>query len=769
MKNRILKRVTVSAALLSALLLGCVACTSGDADTQTLTEPETTASAPDTAPETEPDDAPDVFPEGDNIEIGIFYEPPHDFTTPEQYDWIRDANITFIEVTNSSGAINKEVSNEQIRLAKERGIKITYNAGVDGKNLLAMTEDEITGYVKELAKDPTITSMHVKDEPAQPWTYAKVCAAVKRGGLMPRLNFLPYFATWIFDDYKGFIEDTIVAAGKEDYGYLSYDHYPYPYDGGDPDTMFHNLEIIRQIGLKYDVPTACYIQSIGEHNNFRRTNGNEIRYQMSTCLAYGVKSMTYFTWWTTGFCDPADYAIISPYGDKTDIYDDVAQINADILRVGTLLRRLDAVKVYHTKGTEQSVTRCTSDDVPFYGKNALIISLMEDRETGRDYVMLVNKHYKKGVTCEFTVSDRITQLFDCTEGSYDPVDISTGSFTATFKPGGFRIYAVGKKDNIVDREYDAGENIAQDKAVAAAAVYPGAGFYTYCVNDGVRGGSSGESYGYRSEADTGYLEVDLGRVTAFDRVDIYPTGTNYTRGQTFPRDFRIEVSSDGKTYETLVERKEYDDALHAIPSFTFDRTEGRYVRLTVLRGCEQGGFEIGEIEIYNGGSVPAPDNGAFYTDPTAVEKGTNVALGKAVRVRTELGGAWRKENLTDGDRETNYSSALNQHETEDGEEWILIDLAAPLEFNEVDVYPRGDGQNFPYKFRIEISDDGKDFTSIYECDVPKIPVNRKPSVCTLDKTYRARYVRVFAYKLRDQEGFNDGHIFQASEVEIYNK
>lgn len=107
-------RIGIMASLLAALMLASVSCggaeetVTDDTGAETTAE-ETTDVATDT--ETQPEE-PDVFPEGENIEIGIFWEPPHDFTTPEQYDWIRDANITFIEITNREGAINKEASDK---------------------------------------------------------------------------------------------------------------------------------------------------------------------------------------------------------------------------------------------------------------------------------------------------------------------------------------------------------------------------------------------------------------------------------------------------------------------------------------------------------------------------------------------------------------------------------------------------------------------------------------------------------------------------------
>ncbi|MBR5006248.1 MAG: discoidin domain-containing protein [Clostridia bacterium] len=774
-KTRFRRRAVAALTVIFALMC-LAACTPGGDPGATATpgkeDPTMNASStPDPGAE---DPALNVFPnDGKNIEIGIFWEPPKEYTTAEQYDRIRDAHITFIEITNREGAVDKETSDLQLKLAGERGIGIFYKTGVDGKKLTQMSEKAITEYVQELAKNPTISGIHVVDEPSQPWTYAKVLKAITKGGLTPRLNMLPYFATWVFENYRGFVEDSVIAAGPENYGFLQYDQYPFPYNGGDPD-MFYNLDLFREIGLKYDIPTAFYIQSIGEGGNFRRTNGGEIRYHTSAGLAYGLKSMTYFTWWTTGFCDPKDYGIISPYGEKTSIYDDVASIDAQILTTGPLLARLDALEVFHTGGSEDAITLCTADTAPLYAepKNGygLIVSLMEDRETGRDYVMLVNKNYKESVSYELSVSSKLTHLYDCTNGSYEELDIRKGTVKLDFEAGGYRLLAAGQHDVLVERQLDKGANLAQEKPVSVADVEPGGGFYAFCLTDGFRTDKYATSQGYHSPKNSGYIEVDLLRVTEINRVDLYPTGSNFTRGETFPRAFTLEISKDGENWTKIAEESDYTAAEKAVPVFRFDKTEARFVRLNVTAGGREKGFEIGEIEVYNdSGDIPEPDNASLYADATQTAKGENIAKGKSVKVSSDLGGDWSKKHITDGKKSTCWSSALNRHATEDGVEWIRIDLGAPLEFNEVVVRPRGDGQNFPYNFRVEISDDGNEFTSVYECAVPELPSKGEASVCTLDKTYTARYVRIYAYKLRDQEGFNDGHIFQVSEVEIYNK
>ncbi len=730
----------------------------------------------ETIPVTTPveDPALNVFPtEGENIEIGIFWEPPADFTTPEQYDWIRDANITFIEATNHRGNIDHEVAQKQVELAAERGITVSYGPGRDNVSLASMSDEAITAYVKELAQNAAITGIHVIDEPANPWDYGRICAAVTAGGLTPRLNFLPYWATWVFENYQGHVEDTIIATGKENYGYLCYDEYPFKYQKGTIPDMFYNMNLFREIGLKYDVPTGFYIQSIGENGNFRRTNGDEIRYHTSAALAYGLKSLTYFTWWTTGFCDPADYAIISPYGEKTDIYDDVAAVNGQILRTGRLIRRLDALEVYHTAGREAAIELRKDDtSLPLYptAKTSFgyIVSLMEDRETGRDYIMLVNKNFKKEMTTSIKVNEGVTHLYNCTNGAYEEIDISAGSFEMTFAPGAYALFAVGQHDNIVTRTLDKGSNLAEGKAASVHAVNPGNGFYAYCVTDGIRDNSNLTAQGFRSAQNQGFVEIDLGCVTAFNRVDIYPTGTNYDRGQKFPQSFTIDVSTDGTTWTTVVEKSDYTEASEAIPVFTFDAVEARYVRLQVSKGAQVGGFEIGEMEIYNDdGTIPKPDNSLFYEEIGDEAPGTNVAFEKPMTASSAVAG-WEASKTVDGNLGSGWTSGLNRHNTENGEEWLQVDLLTTYDLDRVVLTPRSGDNYFPKKFRIEVSEDGKTFTEVYVGEHPDVRDGQNPIEVSLNGV-SGRYVRITGFVLRDVAGFGDGFLFSLMELEIYNK
>ncbi len=212
--------------------------------------------------------------------------------------------------------------------------------------------------------------------------------------------------------------------------------------------MYANLNQFREIGAStMCLPRSTFSPSVSTETSVVPTATKSVAY-FCRSLAYGIKSYTYFTWWTTGFCDPADYGIISPYGEKTDIYDDVTEINAQVLKVGRLLRRLDALEVYHNRGTEARrdvIEQKYCAHLPETGR--FIVSLMQDRETGRDYIMLVNKDYKKETTAEFSCLPyyAFVQLYQC-------LLRGNGYFLRKgdpdLQPGGFILLAVGQHDNI---------------------------------------------------------------------------------------------------------------------------------------------------------------------------------------------------------------------------------------------------------------------------------------------------------------------------------
>ncbi len=740
------------------------------------------------APETD-DPALNVYPtDGKPFDIGIFFEPDAAHTTAEHYDWIKAAHITYIDSVNWDPAITEEINLLQAELCAERGIRLSYYPRRFGVDLYAMSAQELTEYCRNLMeKNTAITDLHVIDEPANPWVYAPVLKTVGAAGMTPRLNFLPYWATHVFENYNGHVEDTVIAVGKENYPTLYFDHYPYGIRKGSTPDMFYNMDLFRKIGLKYDLPTGLYLQAFGDPT-CRRPNSDEIRYQASAALAYGFQSLTYFTWWTTNPPENThNYAIIAPDGSKTDLYDDVVAINAQITKTGPLLTHLEALEIYHTAGKETGIILRTRDELPLFPESddrfGFVVSLMEDSTTGRDYIMLVNKNFKKSVTATVTVTDAISYLYDCTNGAYEPIDIESGSFEASFLPGGYLLLAVGQKDCIVTKQLDQGSNLAAGKAPATHAVYPGNDYYAYCVTDGIRDNSSATALGFHSAQNTGFVEIDLGRVTALNRVDIYPTGTLYNKGAAFPKAFTIDVSADGDTWRTVA-TSDGVDATRAVPVLTFETVEARYVRMNVTEGCAAGtGFEIAEIEIYHDdGSIPAPE--AYPTSGPAYEEGSNIAAHPDVEVicssAYQEGTYWRIDGINDGrimdvaEPEGLYcgwsSNVFVNQQQEGATEWIGYDFATEISIKSVIAYPAQNSsatpQGFPLSYCIEVSDDGVNWREIWSIEDDPDAGEFMAHVITFEPV-KTRFIRFRGTKLTavGNEG-QFGYMMQMSEIQV---
>ena len=64
--------------------------------------------------------------------------------------------------------------------------------------------------------------------------------------------------------------------------------------------------------------------------------------------------------------------------------------------------------------------------------------------------------------------------------------------------------------------------------------------------------SEGLGNGWRTEnRKASYVDIDLGRTLKFNRIDLYPAGSIFDYGSSFPETLTISVSTDGKTYKEV--------------------------------------------------------------------------------------------------------------------------------------------------------------------------------------------------------------------------
>ena len=101
--------------------------------------------------------------------------------------------------------------------------------------------------------------------------------------------------------------------------------------------------------------------------------------------------------------------------------------------------------------------------------------------------------------------------------------------------------------------------------------------------------------------------VDLGDVKEINRVDLYPAGYQNGYGNYFPNTYLISVSQDGKNFTEVARETDYTFDAAKVPSYTFDKTAVRYVKITIENAPFIGDnmvAEFAEVEIYmDDGSV----------------------------------------------------------------------------------------------------------------------------------------------------------------------
>jgi F5/8 type C domain len=128
------------------------------------------------------------------------------------------------------------------------------------------------------------------------------------------------------------------------------------------------------------------------------------------------------------------------------------------------------------------------------------------------------------------------------------------------------------------------------------------------ATDGARF-STDPSLGWSSDSEVGqdhseWITVDLGSAQQVGSVHLLPRnydGRDIGRG--FPKAFTIETSVDGETWTPAASEADYPQpSTFAVPEFTFDARDARYVRVTgtSLRTVEGGQYrmQLAEIEVF---------------------------------------------------------------------------------------------------------------------------------------------------------------------------
>ncbi|MBQ8732005.1 MAG: hypothetical protein IJY82_04170 [Oscillospiraceae bacterium] len=122
--------------------------------------------------------------------------------------------------------------------------------------------------------------------------------------------------------------------------------------------FFENIETFRSVALKYDIDQMLIVL-LTEHGPYRNLTIGELYWEVNMCLAYGMKRISYFTYWEPSY-DPHwqwTNAMCDTEGKKMQHWYDVREINAAISPAGRRLFNTTSEAVFHIGVPEEGAKR----------------------------------------------------------------------------------------------------------------------------------------------------------------------------------------------------------------------------------------------------------------------------------------------------------------------------------------------------------------------------------------------------------------------------
>lgn len=216
--------------------------------------------------------------------------------------------------------------------------------------------------------------------------------------------------------------------------FLSFDHYPLLADEKTTPDFFYNHAVIRNFAKRHNVPSWGFVQSMGFDGRLvglgvrRPPDEAEIFWQINVALAYGVKGIQYFTYWTPENNEVKfGNALIKRDTTPSEIYYYATRANEFLRKIGRVLLPLTSDSVTHfgekrlPRGAKafkgNSYVRAASGD-------PAILGLFSDPgDPTNRYLLVVNRSPNRASTTRLTISGTVRSVDE-----FDPAVGTTGQF-----------------------------------------------------------------------------------------------------------------------------------------------------------------------------------------------------------------------------------------------------------------------------------------------------------------------------------------------------
>ncbi len=284
---------------------------------------------------------------------------------------------------------------ENIKVARKYGLSVIANgypmkAKMDDEQALAAVKKMLSPY----KNDKNLLAIYLQDEPPSS-SFKRLGIAVKAiravdSRVLPYINLLPNYASNGMlgaESYEAYIDKFVQQCNPK---FLSYDNYAiFESTGLDADRFYSNLETMRAKALHFKLPFWNIV--LGNcHFEYAPPSQATISLQMYSSLAYGVRGLAYFTYFTP---TSGNYrlAAIDQFGHKTKTWDYIQFANLQLHKLAPTYLKLSSVGVFHTPNVPKG---CRGLESSVYlsgitGKDLLVGEFEAPDKT--PYILVVNK------------------------------------------------------------------------------------------------------------------------------------------------------------------------------------------------------------------------------------------------------------------------------------------------------------------------------------------------------------------------------------------
>jgi hypothetical protein len=234
------------------------------------------------------------------------------------------------------------------------------------------------------------------------------------------------------ESYREYVESFVAKVQPR---LLSYDHYPFKKKGEDRPSYFENLQTIREVALRYNLPFLLIVQAM-PHGPYRDPTEAELSWQVFHGLAYGASGISYFAYWTPVNVRGAKrmkfrYGLIEE-GKPTLHYFQAQHLNRQLVSFAGQLAGLRSVRVADSLGEIAP----SAELGPLRGVSGgpITVGFFAGADSQSLLAFLVNRDYRYAVDAELRLQDgsRLPSRFDPDRGEW----VALWSPTIDLPPGG---------------------------------------------------------------------------------------------------------------------------------------------------------------------------------------------------------------------------------------------------------------------------------------------------------------------------------------------